>query len=252
MRTLILTSPNLTGADVESAQKLLKQKGFYHGAIDGIYGEQTGQASYAAKKHFGYARKNLDKSYGDLLRSYLLGSRKMSAAMKLRAAAYARQQKAALTKYQKAINSAINQIGVKEYPANSNRVSFSSWYGFVSPWCAMFVTWCAVSAGSTKSFVRGSRYAYVPYLTRDARSNIHGLSVTQNPIKGSIVTFDWNDDRVPDHVGFFLEWANEKKTQFYSVEGNTSSSNAGSQSNGGQVAKRLRYVSDVYLFVNWQ
>lgn len=251
-RTLILSSPYLHGPDVESAQKLLKEKGFYHGAIDGIYGEQTGQASYAAKKYFGYARKNLNKNFGDLIRSYLLGTIKPTAVMRLRAAAYAQQQQKTLSTYEKAINVALSKVGVKESPANSNRVEFSAWYGFVSPWCAMFVTWCAVQAGTKKSFVRGSRYAYVPYLTRDAKSNLYGLSITQNPVKGSVVTFDWNNDNVPDHVGFFIEWADAKKSSFWSVEGNTSSGESGDQSNGGEVAKRLRYMSDVYAFVNWQ
>lgn len=46
------------------------------------------------------------------------------------------------------------QVGVKEYPADSNKVKYNTWYwgkavsGSAYPWCAAFVSWCfAVLAG---------------------------------------------------------------------------------------------------------
>lgn len=46
------------------------------------------------------------------------------------------------------------QVGVKESPANSNRVKYNTWFygrevsGSAYPWCAVFVCWCfAVLAG---------------------------------------------------------------------------------------------------------
>ncbi len=40
-----------------------------------------------------------------------------------------------------------SQIGVKEFPAGSNRVLYSLWYGLVGPWCAMFQSWLYWKAG---------------------------------------------------------------------------------------------------------
>lgn len=43
---------------------------------------------------------------------------------------------------------AAGQVGVKEYPANSNNVKYNTWYygkvvsGSAYPWCAVFVCWC--------------------------------------------------------------------------------------------------------------
>ncbi len=48
-RTLILTTPMMTGEDVVLAQRLLKRHGDYGGIIDGEFGELSAQASYRAQ-----------------------------------------------------------------------------------------------------------------------------------------------------------------------------------------------------------
>jgi hypothetical protein len=134
-----------------------------------------------------------------------------------------------------ALAAAIAELGVKESPAGSNVVKFSSWYGLTGPWCAMFATWCYETKGDSPSFVRGSRYAYVPYIVSDARGGRYGLSVASSPIAGDLVCYDWQRDGEYDHVGLFEAWTGG--SSFTAIEGNTSTSN---NSNGGEVMRRTR------------
>ena len=131
---------------------------------------------------------------------------------------------------------AIPEIGTRESPPNSNQCKYTDWYNMVGPWCAMFVTWCdATGANPSASFVKGSKYAYVPYVVNDARLGYNGLSITSDPKPGDLVCFDWDRNGEFDHIGIY-----EKSlggNQFQTIEGNTSDSN---QSNGGEVMRRQR------------
>jgi hypothetical protein len=134
------------------------------------------------------------------------------------------------------------QLGYAEGANNANK--FGEWYGANGqPWCAMFVTWCDLtgSAPSTKSFKRGSRYAYVPYILADARLGYYGLSCTSSPKPGDLVLYDWSWDGEYDHVGVFEQGS---ASSWQAVEGNTSPSSSGSQSNGGGVYRRSRDKGD--------
>ena len=141
---------------------------------------------------------------------------------------------------QMALEQSITQLGIKESPPNSNQTKYTTWYGIgPGPWCAMFTTWSYETVGDSPSFVKGSYYAYVPYIVSDARSNRRGLSVTKDPIPGDLVCFDWQGDGTFDHVGLFEKWTNQSQGAFTSVEGNTSTSN---NSDGGEVMRRDRNV----------
>ena len=138
-----------------------------------------------------------------------------------------------------ALAGAIRWIGTKESPAGSNHTKFGAWYGVdYQPWCAIFCTYCyEIEAGGSPSFTRGSEYAYVPYIVRDARNGRNGLSVTNEPIPGDLVCFDWGGDATFDHVGMFESWVSGARNDFNTVEGNTG---IGNDSNGGQVMRRVR------------
>lgn len=135
----------------------------------------------------------------------------------------------------RALDKAITQLGVKEKPPDSNQVKYCDWYGMLGPWCAMFVAWCYETTGDSPAFVQGGRYAYVPYLVADARAHKYGLQVTDDPIAGDLVAYDWAFDGEHDHVGIFEQWIGGG--DFEAIEGNTSTSN---DSNGGQVMRRSR------------
>jgi len=78
MRTLVLTSPNMKGADVSAAQGALKHHGYYNDKIDALYGPITAAATRAAKWDLGYAEKNINSQFDDQLFLFLAGKAKPS------------------------------------------------------------------------------------------------------------------------------------------------------------------------------
>ncbi len=248
MRLLHLTSPLMYGKDVEVAQHRLRYNtygNFHPGEIDGQFGEKSASAAKHAKYWLGYPKDKIAPVYGNLIDSFLSGSKKLPADYALRRK-YRLARAAKQPLREKAFDKAVTQIGVKESPANSNIVKYSQWYGMTGPWCAMFVSWCYVQAGS-KEAKAGVRWAYVPYIVADARAGRNGLvAISASDVKqGDIVCFDW-DGGVADHVGLFDRWADAAKTTFYTVEGNTA---IGNDSNGGEVMRRTRTVGLVEQFV---
>ena len=216
MKTLVLTSPNVKSAEAGAAQKLLKNAGYYSGKMDSVYGQETAAATKAAKWSLGYAEKKVTGEFGDVLAMFLSGAKKPTILMNRRARI--RHSKADLGA--KALDIGSKYIGVKENPPGSNEVMFSKWYGITGPWCAMFVTYCYVGAGS-KSFVKGNRWAYCPFILEDAKAHRNGLKIIDKAaaVPGDIVLFDWNRDGTPDHVGMVLSPV--VKGSFKSLEGNT-------------------------------
>jgi hypothetical protein len=123
-----------------------------------------------------------------------------------------------------------SQIGVKENPANSNRVKYSAWYGLTGPWCDMFVSWCANQAGVANVI---GKYAYCPYHVACFKKKGWWHGPEYKPQAGDIVFFASRG--VACHVGIV-----EKRNGTQSVttiEGNTSVS---SNDNGGAVMRRVR------------
>jgi hypothetical protein len=103
----------------------------------------------------------------------------------------------------------------------------------------MFCTWCFETSGNSPAFVKGSRYAYVPYVVGDARDARNGLKTTDDPIPGDLVCYDWERNGEYDHIGIFEKWV-MGASDFQAIEGNTSTSN---NSNGGEVMRRSRNAS---------
>lgn len=247
IRTLTLVSPPMRGKDVTAAQrKLIKGKFLRAGQADGVYGPESGRASAAAHWELGFPGELAQsKRYGDTLdkvltRWLLDGSLPP---------AYAKRRKARLAEAEadvgaKALEWLRGHVGDTESPPGSNRVSWASvWYGVIGAWCAMGATRARVEAGS-KVFVRGSYYAYVPYIVADATYARRGLRKTFKPVKGDLVCFDWDGDGIFDHVETVDEppAAVTGGATFTTVGCNTSFDDSGSQSNGGACAHRSRTV----------
>jgi len=240
MRTLTLTTPLTRGSDVDRAQRILSVRGYFVGKVDGVFGKITGRACTDAKYALGYAAKNIKPSYGSDLEAFLTG-KKPTPAMRIRA----NQRKKKTSIGEAALKVAREYVGVKENPAGSNRVVFSEWYGVTGPWCAMFVTYCMVKAGS-KTFERARRYAYCPYILSDAKQN-RGMSVVSadDAESGDVVLYSWRQNGVADHVGLVVTPPNGG-VSFVAIEGNTA---IGADSDGGEVMVRQRQVRDVIAFV---
>lgn len=246
MKTYSLTSPPMTGPEVKVLQKALKDYGAWTGKIDGVFGEQTARACAQAKWTLGYRRGTILPVGGPTLYKYLTGRKKPNALMRQRA----QSRKKRVNFGEIALSIGSQYVGLSEKPPNSNHVLFSEWYGLIGPWCAMFVSYCYSKAGA-KNFVRGSRWAYCPFILDDARNQRNGLTIVpkENTRAGDIVLFDWNGDGVPDHVGIVLDPPG-KRTTYTTIEGNTSGDNP---SDGGCVAIQSRNMSVTVAFIRvWE
>ena len=125
------------------------------------------------------------------------------------------------------VEAALKYNGVKEFPANSNKVIFNTWIygkdvfdgdkpGAQYPWCGAFVSKCFADAnkplgniGLLKGFV-GCPYAV-------ERISKWGVQVTK-PQRNDVVFHDWNGDGKFDHTSIFIK--DLGKGLFQSIEGN--------------------------------
>jgi len=255
---LHLTTPVVTGEHVREAQHALKDnrfgQNFHPGKTDGHYGDHTAAAARRAKYELGF-RKSSWKGrkrfvYNQKLHRVLLGERKLSALeRRRRARRIMRAEKYAVGAAALAI--ARTQVGTKEQPAESNLTKYGKWYGVQGqPWCAIFVSWCFGHV--RQPFWQTTRvtfkYAFVPFVVGDARAGRNGLQVvSRTGVRvGDVVCFDWEGDGQADHIGFFDGWINQTSGSFRTVEGNTA---FGNDSNGGEVMRRERTISQVQVFV---
>ncbi len=247
MENLSLTSPFTEGESVRHAQKLLaknKYGKFYTEKIDGKFDEDMAQACKRAKYWLGYTEAGLDPIFGNRLQALLDGRTELPAA-------YAKRRKARLKAdkerplREKAFAVAKKHLGVQEMPRDSNIVLFSKWYGVQGPWCAMFVTFCYVEAGAKGSFRKGQKWSFCPFVLESAKAGDNHLSVTKKPKRGDIVLYQFDQDANADHIGLFERFTGSKT--FTAIEGNTA---AGNDSNGGEVMRRDRNLSNVMAFVH--
>jgi peptidoglycan hydrolase-like protein with peptidoglycan-binding domain len=220
-RTLVLTSPHMTGDDVKYAQRVLKKHGYYQGKADGEFGPLAAQAAYRAQYWMGYQKPQ--QTFGTALEKLLLGQAKPSAAAQKR---IAERKKAAESGplREKALESMEKFVGLKEEPAGSNHIpEINSWWGGGDvAWCARTVSKAYINAGS-KAFVRGRNYQYVPTIVGDARAGRNGLTVTLDPKPGDLVCFDWDGSNFrtgENHIGMFKSGTRQR---FKTIEGNVDS-----------------------------
>jgi CHAP domain-containing protein len=258
---LALTSPTMKGDLVRQAQRALsssKYGDFKPGPLDGEFGEQAAGACRRAKFWLGYPKASITPIYGGTLRSYLIADRRLPLRYRSRRA-FRLRRRAATPMRLRAFNEAAKHVGLKENPAGSNNVLFARWYRGISPangwaWCAMFVTYCYVQAGSKRSFAKGSRYAYTPFMVHDARLGVNAMALLNRNqvLRGDIVMFDWGgagqgrNPELTDHTGLFDAWLDPRIGTFKTIEGNTA---LGNESNGGQVMRRERSIGLVSAFI---
>jgi peptidoglycan hydrolase-like protein with peptidoglycan-binding domain len=248
MKSLTVTSPMMTGADVRAAQKALQKNPFgsyYKGEIDGEYGPLTSSASKDAKFWLGYQGMNVRPGYGEALHELLTGKADLSDPMQARRKARKARPDAEQLR-RDALELAITQLGIKESPAGSNRVKYTAWYGMGAvAWCAIFQTWCGVRVGLS-AFIRGRNWAYCPFMVADALEGRNGLRArgrSEQPDPGDLVLYHFgNSDGVARHVGIFEKGT---RSSFTAIEGNTSVT---SDDNGGEVMRRQRTGDLVRLF----
>lgn len=135
------------------------------------------------------------------------------------------------------IRVAQSHVGYVEGPRDNETV-FGARTGFnFQPWCGSFVDCVLIDAGQTGE----PSSIYTP--NGAAAYRRLGRWIDRNgPVQpGDVVFFDWQGGTGSggvDHVGIVAEVRRDGQVE--TIEGNTSPSNAGSQSNGGMVARRVR------------
>ena len=145
----------------------------------------------------------------------------------------------------KALAWAASQIGYTRWDDPEEGSLYGRWYAKRHgvyygtsgvPFCAMFASWC-LTDDDGNSVIPGGDFAYVPYGINAAAREGRLVSPMTQAAPGDLVCFDWDGDGLTDHVGIveanYGSW-------LQTIEGNTSSGTAGSQSNGGGVWRRTR------------
>lgn len=128
-----------------------------------------------------------------------------------------------------------SQIGYKE--GKNNWTKYGQEYGMNNcSWCMIFVWWVFKHAGG-ESLIKKSASCTAEWNAMKSRS------VSKSALKpGDVVFFDWDHSGDCDHVGIVESVGSSRVT---TIEGNTSSGNSGSQSNGDGVYRRYRTYSQI-------
>ncbi|HYF45701.1 MAG TPA: peptidoglycan-binding protein [Acidimicrobiales bacterium] len=127
--------------------------------------------------------------------------------------------------------------GYREDPPGSNRTRFAAQAGHPNgfAWCQ---TWCVAKAKQTRLALPPgvAETAYTPSAVNAWKRAGRWFTDAGQP--GDWAYFQFDGDPQVDHVGI-VESVRSDGT-LVTIEGNTSSTERGSQSNGGQVARRVR------------
>lgn len=148
---------------------------------------------------------------------------------------------------------AVRQTGYMESPAGSNRTKFGKQFGMNGvPWCAEFVWASGENAAGTNPIAKSANAAGIQDLTVSKGGSWVLKKTTSNKTKkaglpkiklGDIVSFDFGrNNGIRQHTGFAL---GRDGDYYICIEGNTSTTDRGSQSNGGCVAIRKRHYTQV-------
>jgi hypothetical protein len=137
------------------------------------------------------------------------------------------------------------QVGYVEGPRN-NQTKYGAWSGYnFQPWCGSFVNWCLHFSGTggepSVVWTPGGAQSYQRL----------GRAIPRNGEvrPGDVVFFDWGGSLLAsnvDHVGIVEAPLPDGRIQ--TIEGNTSPSDFGSQSNGGGCYRRIRSRGTIAMF----
>ena len=148
----------------------------------------------------------------------------------------------------KVIEVARGELGQTENPAGSNLTKYGFWYGVDGvPWCVIFLCWLFNQAGERMAFFGGGQTASCSILLRWYREQ--GLTVPVEDVQvGDIVLLNFRGGKDPEHCGLveLVNYADSVKNMcVWTIEGNTTPGYEGSQDNGGCVASKMRFGSQI-------
>lgn len=141
-------------------------------------------------------------------------------------------------------------LGYTENPPGSNRVKYWDAYDPKmqgQPWCVACQWHWFNRAGERMAFFGGGRTASCSMLLRWYREQ--GLTVPVEQVQaGDIVLLNFSGGRDPEHCGLVEKvrpGTTQRSTWIYTIEGNTTPGEEGSQDNGGCVASKVRYPRQI-------
>jgi hypothetical protein len=145
----------------------------------------------------------------------------------------------------KVLDVARGEVGVTESPPGSNRVKYwevmPSWNG--QPWCVVFLMWCFRKAGDAMAFFGGAFTASCSTLLAWYKNQ--GQTVPVEDVQaGDIVLLNFHGGKDPEHCGLVEFTPVKGSMTIATIEGNTTNG-GGSQSDGGQVCRKTRYMTQV-------
>lgn len=145
----------------------------------------------------------------------------------------------------KVIEIARGELGYTESPVNRTKYWEDYDKSFQGhPWCVAFLWWVFQQAGERLAFFGGGKTASCSMLLRWYKEQ--GLTVPVAQVQaGDIVILNFSGTKDPEHCGLVeLVLPGGWAVGIHTIEGNTSTSD-GSQSNGGCVALKTRYPSQI-------
>ena len=134
-----------------------------------------------------------------------------------------------------------------EVKGANNYTEYGRWYGLQDMWCAMFVSWCANTAGVPSSVVPYHSFTVSGLNTFQSWGRAYTRAAvaagTYTPQKGDIIYFKSSRNSNPtNHVGIVTSYSG---TTVYTVEGNTSSATI--STNGGAVCAKSYSITNTYI-----
>ena len=143
---------------------------------------------------------------------------------------------------EKVIAVARGELGNTEFPPGSNLQKYGEAYGLNGvPWCLQFLWWCCREAGESAAFFAGAKTASCGTFLRWYTEQGQTVPVSAAQ-PGDVVILNFSGTTDTQHCG--LIW-NVRKHYLQTYEGNTSPGAEGSQDNGGCVADKVRYPSQI-------
>lgn len=142
------------------------------------------------------------------------------------------------------------EVGKTEWPPGSNQIEYwgifgQGWQG--QPWCVAYLAWCFRKADEAQAFFGGALTASCRTL-RDWYKAMGQTVPVSEAQRGDILIYNFSGakwlDGLPDTEHCGLVWTRQGNA-IYAYEGNTSKGEVGSQDNGGCVASRRRYPSQI-------
>ena len=142
------------------------------------------------------------------------------------------------------IKIAKREIGYMESPKGSNCTKYGESFGWNGvPWCVIFMWWCFREADESMAFFGNGKTASCGTMLRWYKEQ--GQTVPIDEVQsGDIVILNFKGTQDTQHCGLVEEVTHGPILSIKTIEGNTAAG-SGSQDNGGIVAAKTRYRSQI-------